>query len=33
VAVAATLEIHLPRVKWIFYFAYPLHLTVIWSLR
>jgi hypothetical protein len=33
VAVAATLNIHPARVRWIFYAAYPLHLVIIWSLK
>jgi hypothetical protein len=33
VAVAATLNIHPARVRWIFYAAYPLHLTILWSLK
>ncbi len=33
VATAAALKLHAARMKWIFYIAYPLHLTIIWSLR
>jgi hypothetical protein len=32
VAVAAMLKDHPARVRWAFYIAYPLHLTIIWSL-
>lgn len=33
VALVVPLKIHPTRVRWIFYFAYPLHLTILWSLK
>ncbi|WP_043459150.1 TraX family protein [Azohydromonas australica] len=33
VAVAAMLKAHPARVRWVFYIAYPLHLTILWSLK
>jgi hypothetical protein len=33
VAVVAMLKAHPARVRWAFYIAYPLHLTILWSLK
>ena len=32
-AVGAVMKTHPARVRWVFYTAYPLHLTIIWSLK
>lgn len=33
VALAAQINLQVPRIKWLFYFYYPIHLSVLWLIR
>ncbi|WP_295539487.1 TraX family protein, partial [Thiolapillus sp.] len=33
IAAASVVKIPVPRVRWLFYTYYPLHLAVIWLIR